>query len=156
MLNKRLFCYLGKKLDAFCFLLVYYFNSSNSLGSDDLLANITRNTRLAANLRKADSFLSRLKGLLGTASLPEGEALLIVPCSSVHTFGMSYPIDVLFVDANHRVVKVAAWLSPGRIAWHRNSSYVIELPAGTIAVSQTQAGDTLCLDEAIVDSRQHR
>ena len=108
-----------------------------------MIRNSTRNTCLATEPRLADSFFSRLKGLLGTKKLAEGAALIISPCSSVHTFGMSYPIDVLFIDANDKVVKIVNALEPGHIAACRSGSYVIELPAGTAQNSLTQIGDRI-------------
>jgi len=110
-----------------------------------LLVNVTRNKCLATKLRIADSFFSRLKGLLGTDCLLEGTALLITPCSSVHAFGMTYPLDVLFIGVDHKVLKIATSLRPGRIAWCGKGRYVVELPAGAIEASQTQVGDEIRL-----------
>ena len=116
-----------------------------------LIQNLTKNTYIAQKVRVADSFFTRLKGLLGTDSLAAGSALVIAPCSSVHTFGMVYPIDVLFIDAENRVVRVVASLAPGRIIYCKTSSYVIEAPAGIAESTQTEAGD-----QVLVESEQHR
>lgn len=118
-----------------------------------MLVNVTRNTCLATTPRVADSFFGRLKGLLGTDCLPQGAALLITPCSSVHTFGMAYPIDVLFIGVDYKVLKIAASLRPGRTAWCGKSQYVVELPVGTIQTSQTQVGDEIRLSCPDVDKR---
>jgi uncharacterized protein len=63
------------------------------------VVNRTRGTVVGDRVRTARTFLSRLVGLLGTAAIADGEGLWIVPCRSVHTLGMRYPIDVAFLDA---------------------------------------------------------
>lgn len=108
-----------------------------------MIRNANRNTILAQNVRIADCFLGRLKGLLGTNRLAEGAALIIKPCSSVHTFGMKYAIDVLFIDKGGRVCKVVHSLTPRRLAWAGNSSYVIELPSGTLKATNTLENDII-------------
>lgn len=110
------------------------------------ITNLTQNKILARHASIADNFFARLKGLLGTKSLLAGEALLIRPCNSVHTFGMNYAIDVIFADADNRVVRTVAGLVPGRLAMCRKARYVVELPAGTLARSETVMGDILGLE----------
>ncbi|MBP2650408.1 MAG: hypothetical protein H6Q74_1233 [Firmicutes bacterium] len=107
------------------------------------IKNVTANCLLVPKAQVADSFFSRLKGLLGSARLDEEMALVICPCSSVHTFGMRYVIDVVFVDVNHQVVKVVANLAPGKMAWCRKSHYVVELAAGSVAATGLRMGDKL-------------
>ena len=82
---------------------------------------------------------------MGTKCLPAEEALLIRPCSSIHTIGMKYPIDVLFMAADDRVLKIAASIAPGRAAMAMGSAYVLELPAGTAKRTGTVAGDQLLM-----------
>lgn len=105
--------------------------------------NVTQNSILADHGRIADSFFRRLKGLLGTTSLPGGQGLLIRPCNSVHTFGMRYSIDVLFVGKDNRIQKIVPAMPSGRIAVSSGSAYVIELPAGTVQTTNTKTGDQL-------------
>ena len=109
------------------------------------VVNRSKGTLIAAKVRRADSFFSRLKGLLGTDSLPEGESLLIYPCSSIHTLGMNYPIDALFVNSQSIVVKVEKELSPGSLAGASKAHYVIELPAGTADKTVCQIGDRIAV-----------
>lgn len=66
------------------------------------------------NIIKADQFLSRLKGLLFTNELHEHSCMLIVPCGSVHTIGMKYPINVLFLSHNNEILGIKMHLSPNR------------------------------------------
>ena len=106
----------------------------------------------------ADGFFSRMKGLLGRKSLPEGEGLWIRPCNDIHMWFMQFPIDVVFVEGPKR-----AEGEPGRIlrvtsvhtqvpAWRLlplrdgRASETLELPAGTIARTGVRTGDDLlCL-----------
>jgi len=105
--------------------------------------NSTR-SRTLARAKLAVDRADRRRGLLGTASLPEGEGLLIEPCRSVHTMGMAYPIDVLFMAGDGRVVKAVRGLRPGRITRPVLAARMaLELPAGTIEASGTLTGDRL-------------
>lgn len=107
------------------------------------IINSTNKLILADKASLADSFFARLKGLLGTKQMLSGEGLVIKPCNSVHTFGMNYAIDVVFIAADHRVVKTVPDLAPGKLAACGSSSYVVELPAGTLAGTGTVVGDYL-------------
>lgn len=88
---------------------------------------------LATDVSWANSPRARLKGLLGSHVLAEGRALVIVPARQVHTFGMRYPIDVVFCDREWRVLRLIRRLPPRRVTrWVRRARYVVELPAGAI------------------------
>ena len=79
----------------------------------------------------ANTLSSRLIGLLGTTGSDPEMALWIVPCSSIHTFGMKYPIDALFLDGEGRVVRILQHLMPNRVLKPVPSvKSVLELPAG--------------------------
>ena len=102
----------------------------------------TSGKELALNLVVADTLFARLKGLLGKSALPAGEGLWIKPCNSVHTFGMQFPIDVVFLDKEKRVVGLAKTLRPNRISrLYSSARSVIELPAGTVDAADTVTGD---------------
>ena len=110
--------------------------------------NTTRNTLLGTHVRVANTFLSRLKGLTGAASLPMGGGLQIVPCTSVHTFFMKITIDVLFLDAELNVIDVNHALGPWKMSRvYFDARSVLELPVGVAAGSQTVAGDSLSFTE---------
>ena len=98
---------------------------------------------LVASLRLADSFWLRLKGLLGTATLPEGEGLLLRPCNCVHTCGMRYAIDVLFLDSDGRILKLVQALAPWRSACCWRAAATLELPAGTGLRQDLKVGQQL-------------
>ena len=106
--------------------------------------NRNRGTELARHVEKADSFWKRFRGLQGRPEMPSGEGLWIVPCRGVHTRGMAFPIDVLFLDASGTVVSLEENLAPGRFApvrWRART--VLELPAGTLRISRTGVGDRI-------------
>jgi uncharacterized membrane protein (UPF0127 family) len=88
---------------------------------------------------------SRLKGLLRRTRLERGEALLIRPTWSVHTFFMRFPIDVVFVDRGLRVVAVAPHVRPWRAAGSRGAHAVLELAAGEPARRRLEPGTSLRL-----------
>jgi len=82
------------------------------------------------HIADARSFGSRLLGLALMRELGEHEALLIPRCSSVHTLGMRFAIDVVFLDAGERVLEVRHHLPPWRVARRRGAAAVLETRAG--------------------------
>ena len=112
------------------------------------VVNRTRGILLGDKVRTAGTFLSRLAGLLGTAAIAEGEGLWIVPCRSVHTLGMRYPIDVAFLDARGVVVGILEGFPPNRVGRvHRDARGALELRAGTLAATGTAPGDRVEFEE---------
>lgn len=106
--------------------------------------NVTRGRVLGTWIAVADRWWQRLRGLLGRAPLPAGAGLLLQPCRAVHMFGMSYAVDVAFLDRRGSVVAVYHRLAPGqRSRWHKGAAYALELPAGTLATTGTREGDRL-------------
>jgi len=107
----------------------------------------TSGKELARDLAVADTLFTRLKGLLGKSTLPAGEGLWIKPCNSIHTFGMKFPIDVVFLDKGKHVVGVAKALRPNRVSRiYSGASSVIELPAGTIDAAGSCVGNEVAID----------
>lgn len=88
----------------------------------------------------ARSIWERMRGLIGRPPLRAGNALLITPCSSVHTFGMQYPLDLVFLNARGRAVKLVSNLRPRRIAGCLGAKHVLEMPAGSIEAFQIEPG----------------
>jgi len=106
--------------------------------------NVTRQRILASVLVVADSFFHSLIGLMGRRGLESGHGLWIVPCQSVHTFWMRFPIDIVFLDEHHRVVHLAENLKPFRISKHVSKARsVIELSVCAIMTTGTQIGDEI-------------
>lgn len=110
------------------------------------IANVTRQNVLASTARFADSYFSRLLGLLISPALPDKSGLVLQPCSSIHTLGMRFAIDALYIDHNNRVLHAIQSMKPWRIGpIDPYAAYVIELPAGVIAQTQTHIGDHIQL-----------
>lgn len=100
-------------------------------------------------VKVADTFLSRFAGLLFSPPLQDGEGLLITPCNSIHMFGMKFPIDVVFFDAQWRVVGVVEAIAPGQISrMYGGAKSCLELKCGAIASSGTQVGDQFEVSDA--------
>lgn len=100
---------------------------------------------LATQVAKADRFFPRLRGLMFRNHLPEGGGLYIKPCQAVHTHFMRFPIDVLFLDGDHRVVAVIPAMRPWRFSPVVKSAVaVLELASG--AAGETAVGDQLILE----------
>lgn len=91
----------------------------------------TVTTAPSLHVRVARGFLARARGLLLRPRLARDQALLIPRCSSIHTFGMAYPIDVVFLDPLGRVVRVVPELEPWRLAVQLGAAAVLELSPGS-------------------------
>lgn len=101
---------------------------------------------LAERARTARSFAGRLTGLLGRSRLEPGEGLILPGCRSLHTCGMQFPIDAVFVDKEWRVVALRQELKPWRVTplfWHAHAA--VELPQGAIQEAKLKVGDALIL-----------
>lgn len=109
--------------------------------------NASKNTMLADRADIADTSKKRKIGLLKHTGLDSGEGLWIVPCEAVHTVGMKFPIDVLFLDKKRRVLKVRHAMPRWRMAASLMAHSVLELPSGTANATQTVAGDQLELEK---------
>jgi hypothetical protein len=110
--------------------------------------NQNRQTEIADSVMVADTFRSRLRGWLGRDEVNIGEGLWIVPSRAVHTRGMSFPIDSLFLDRTYRVVAAEENMSPGHMTrfWWRART-VLELPAGTLRRTGTCVGDQIQMQQ---------
>jgi len=91
----------------------------------------------------ADGFLTRLRGLLGRSRLDRGAGMLFEPGNSVHTIGMCFPIDVLYLDRDLTVLKVVQRLRPWRLSACRRAHVVLELAAGECERLALAVGDRL-------------
>ena len=99
--------------------------------------------RFVCRARVASSFAARFRGLMLTAGLAPRTGLLFPHTRSVHTHFMRFPIDVVFLDGDHRVVKVVAELRPWRFASAKGATSVLELAAGECAELGLAEGDAL-------------
>ena len=115
--------------------------------SRPLLVNDSREIILADSIEAAFDSRSRRTGLLGRTAFAAGSVLAIAPSNAVHTFSMRFPIDVLFVSREGRVVKRVLDLKPGRVAGAWRAFAALEFAAGSPGVAATTVGDRLTLQE---------
>ena len=111
-------------------------------------------TCVVDRLETADTYWSRLKGLIGRREFSHGEGLLFPRCNSVHMWMMSIPIDVVFLEADPseagkkwKVGKVFPHLKPWKLmpVSDFSSHDVLELPSGTVELCSLRKGDVLCI-----------
>jgi uncharacterized membrane protein (UPF0127 family) len=107
------------------------------------VSNLTRQRLLAERADIANTSATRRTGLLKHKGLAAGGGLWIIPSEGVHTFGMKFPIDVIFVSRKKKVLKVRPNMVRGRIAFSLRAHSVLELPVGVIEDTGTAAGDEL-------------
>ena len=111
------------------------------------IINTTKNVTLADNVALAQTAVSRLKGLLFYKEFRNGQALIIKPCNSIHTFFMRFPIDVIFLGANDKIIKIHQGMKPFKATpIYFKSNFVIELPAGIVEATGTTASDILSIE----------
>jgi uncharacterized membrane protein (UPF0127 family) len=99
----------------------------------------------------ADTFLARFRGLMGRRELVSGEGLLLRPAGSVHTCFMRFAIDVVFLDRELRVVRVAEDVRPWRAVAARRGRAVLEMAAGDAARRGLTVGQRLRIEEGSDD-----
>ncbi len=105
--------------------------------------NKTKNLPVSAAAARADTFSTRLFGLIPRRSLGEEEALWLEPCAMIHMCFMSFPIDAAFLDREGRVLRVVSSLKPWRVSpWVPGARGVLELPSGRCA-GRVGEGDLL-------------
>jgi len=112
--------------------------------------NKTRETFVATEAAVADDYFRRLIGLLGKTSswAKLGRGLWIVPSRGVHSIGMLFPIDLVFLSKDKKVVHVEEHFRPFRVSRvSLRTASVLELPTHTIYRSGTRVGDTLEISE---------
>lgn len=112
--------------------------------------NQNRETIVCVQCAVADNPFTRIRGLLGKKTLPAGEGLLIVPCSSVHMFGMKFALDVLFLTRENVVADFVENLAPGKLYVARRdfgkAHAALEVATGTVAATATQRGDQIQME----------
>ncbi len=111
------------------------------------ILNTSKASVIADNAKRADTFLSRLVGLLGQENLKPSQGLVINRSNSIHMFFMKFPIDAIFVNKENRVIGLVENIKPFQMSpvyW--KASFVIEVAVGTIEASKTALGDLIRLD----------
>lgn len=107
------------------------------------IKNKSENEMILEKVSIADSFLSRFKGLMGKKGLDTGEALLIKPCNSVHSFHMKFLFDVAFIDQNNKAIHIIHSMRPWKASpVIRGAEYVIET-SGDYLTNRLKVGDEI-------------
>src|SRR5580704_9278083 len=117
--------------------------------------NRNREAFLGLSVAPADTLTTRLKGLLGKVRLKPDDGIWLSPSRGIHTIGMMFAIDVIYLDAANRVIHLIEHLGPFRISPIRmKCASILELQSGAIRSSNTRVGDELviCIPE---DIRKH-
>jgi uncharacterized protein len=114
------------------------------------LALVNRQTArtISSSVEVAATRRTRRRGLLGRDAMDPSEALILSPCFAIHTAFMRFPIDVIFVDARGRVLKIVRELPPWRLAIAPRAHAVIELAAGSLEARELKVGDSVELAPA--------
>jgi uncharacterized protein len=108
------------------------------------IVNKTSQKIIVEKAEIADTFLSRLIGLLNREALLRNDALIITRCNSIHMFFMRFPIDVVFIDRDYKVVGLVQNIKPFRISRIFPKSHsVIELASGSILENNIHLGDQI-------------
>ena len=118
------------------------------------LVNVRTGSVIAEVVEPALESKSRRKGLLGRDALADSHALVLAPCGSVHTFGMRFPIDVLFVSADGSVIKIVEELGAWRMAGSLQACITVELPSGSVRRHHVMTGDRLSIQSRVSTSAQ--
>jgi uncharacterized membrane protein (UPF0127 family) len=116
--------------------------------------NRTRECFLSLEVKAADTIFSRLRGLIGRLKLRSDEGLWVVPSRGIHTLGLLFPLDLIYLDENNRVIHMVEYFPSFRIGpLKTRAESVLELPTHTIYSSHTQPGDELviCVAEEMED-----
>lgn len=89
--------------------------------------------KICNNAKVANSFSSRLVGLMFKERMDDFDGLLITQCNSIHTFFMKYDLDLIFLNKDHEVVKVIEYMKPWRMSlMYFSATQVLEVVAGTL------------------------
>jgi hypothetical protein len=108
--------------------------------------NRNRESFLGLRVARADTLLKRLKGLLGRIRLNPVDGIWLVPSRGIHTIGMLFAIDVIYLDGGNRVIHLIEHLGPFRISPIRmRCASILELPSRAIYSSNTRVGDELLI-----------
>ena len=117
--------------------------------------NQTRECFLSLDVTAADTIFSRLRGLIGRLKLRSDEGIWVVPSRGIHTLGLLFPLDLIYLDEHYRVIHLVEYFPSFRIApLKTQAESVLELPTHTIYSSQTQPGDQLVI--CVAEEMEHR
>lgn len=106
--------------------------------------NKRTNQVIATNIIEANTFLTRLKGLIGKKELTDNDGLLLIPCNQVHTYFMNFPLSIWFLTEESQLIHAIDCLDVGILSEKVKSAYmVLELPAYSLTSTGTEIGDII-------------
>ena len=112
------------------------------------LYNISKGSQISSKTKIAGSFFERLMGLMGKNGLEKEECLIITPCNSIHTFFMKFPIDVVFMDREGKVVKLIRGVGPKKMVMPiKGTHFVVEFDSRNEMTCEIEEGDILKIKE---------
>ncbi len=113
-----------------------------------IIKNQNKNATLVHQGKIANTFFTRLKGLLGASPLTEGEGLLLKGEKSIHTLFMTFPIDVIYLNHALEIIKLTPDMRPWKLGpYVSRSAYILELPVGVINRTNSEIGDHLTIEQ---------
>jgi uncharacterized membrane protein (UPF0127 family) len=127
-------------------MILFLQRLANAAAAGSPLINTRTGTIVADVIEAAVDQPARRKGLLGRSALAERHALVLAPCNAIHTFGMKFPIDVIFIGSDGCVVKIVEGLARGRFALSWDACATVELAAGAARRARISVGDRLALE----------
>jgi uncharacterized membrane protein (UPF0127 family) len=111
------------------------------------ILNVTREQVLCEKCAIADNPFTRIRGLLGRSTLEKDEGLLIVPCSSIHMFGVKFALDVIFISHENIITDFVENIAPGKVYIAKKeigkAHAALEVVPGTIQLTGTKRGDKI-------------
>lgn len=111
-----------------------------------MLYNVNKDNLVLENVKLANGFSQKFKGLMGRKKLNKSEGLMLLSCNSIHTCFMRFPIDVLFLNINHEVIALKQGVKPWRMVNFVKKAYItVEMAEGTILNKNVEVGDLLIL-----------
>lgn len=111
-----------------------------------MLYNVNKDNLVLENVKLANGFFSKFKGLMGKKRLNISEGLMLLSCNSIHTCFMRFPIDVVFLNIDHEVIAMRKKLRPWRFVNFIKKAYItVEMPEGTIDNKNIEVGDLLIM-----------
>ncbi len=113
---------------------------------DDTIEGIENNKRITLDILSTENVFERTGGLLKLPKLAKGQGLLINKCNSIHTFGMAYNLDVVYLNRDYKIVKLISHMAPRRMSLCLNAKHTLELLSGEITVLGLQRGMTLFME----------
>lgn len=125
--------------------------SPNTPSLDEITIAYIRAGNVYINARITSGFFANLKGLLFRPPLNDREALVLSPCNSVHTCGMQYAIDLIFLNKQFQVLKIVHTLHPWRFTYCKDASHTMKMAGGQAISLDLKVGQTFIFYPATTD-----